>query len=110
MNSKQLVWSWIGFLGLITVAFILSAVAIPRGPFKSRAPLITCRNNLRRIEGAKGIWALHNHKTAEDTPRDDDLFGRGKPYEQKPVCPSKGRYAIGTVSQKATCSIHGDTY
>jgi WD40 repeat protein len=68
----------------------------------------TCISNLRRIEGAKQMWALDNHKQNTDTPTMEDLrpcFGPGPNGEL--VCPDGGVYTLGKIGNKPTCSIPG---
>lgn len=65
-----------------------------------------CINNLRQIDGAKQQWALENRKTAEDTPKTEDLL----PYlsDQKlPTCPGQGTYTLNAVKATPTCSVSG---
>jgi hypothetical protein len=68
-----------------------------------------CINNLRLIDGAKGQWALENHKQNTDVPTVQDLtpyLGRG-PNGQFPVCPEGGIYTIGAINERPRCSIPG---
>ena len=68
-----------------------------------------CISNLRRIDGAKGQWALENRKQNSDTPTMEDIrvyIGRG-PNGEVPVCPDGGVYTLGKVGEKPTCSIPG---
>jgi general secretion pathway protein G len=63
-----------------------------------------CLQLLKEIEGAKDAWALDQHKTTNDTPSDQDLFGKGRYLPEKPKCPNRGRYIIGRVGEHAVCS------
>jgi hypothetical protein len=68
-----------------------------------------CISNLRIIDGAKGQWALENHKQNTDSPTAKELrpyVGRGSAGEF-PVCPKGGTYTIGAVQETPTCSIPG---
>ena len=97
---------------MIVVAIIgmLLAVAIP-GINKSRktAQAVSCKNNLKTIQGVKGQWALEMKKGDADTPTDNDLFGPGKYIDNKPSCPANGTYNIGSVSENATCTTPDHT-
>ncbi len=95
---------------MIVVAIIglLAAVAIPN-LVKARkdAQKIACINNLKTIEGAKGIWALEMKKGDADVPTEVDLFGSDKNIRDKPGCPSGGTYDLKPVSEKPTCTVAG---
>jgi len=69
-----------------------------------QAAFSACLNHLRQLDGAKQQWALENKKTAEATPSTQDLtpFLKDNLF---PVCPSGGKYTIGTVNDLPTCSI-----
>jgi len=93
---------------MIVVAIIglLAAVAIPNlVKARKSATRQACINNLKTIEGAKGIWALENRKNDNDVPSDADLFGPDKTIASKPSCPAGGTYDLRTVAEKPTCSI-----
>ena len=97
---------------MIVVAIIglLAAVAIPNlVKARKSAQRQACINNLKTIEGAKGIWALEMKKTDTDVPSDNDLFGADKAIASKPGCPAGGTYNLGAVSDKPTCSIADHT-
>jgi hypothetical protein len=40
-------------------------------------------------------------------PTDEDLFGPGRYFREKPVCPSNGTYAIFAVDTEPTCTLLG---
>ena len=68
-----------------------------------------CINNLRQIDAAKNEWALEKRKTTGTPVTEDDI----KPYIKLdangnlPQCPAGGKYTIGNVGEKPTCSIPG---
>jgi hypothetical protein len=68
-----------------------------------------CINNLRQIDAAKNEWALEKRKTTGTLITEDDI----KPYLKLdangnlPQCPAGGKYTIGKVGEKPTCSISG---
>ena len=97
---------------MIVVAIIglLAAVAIPNlVKARKTAQRAACVNNLKTIEGAKGIWALEMRKTDADVPGDNDLFGADKNIREKPQCPAGGVYTLNAVSVKPSCSIPDHT-
>jgi prepilin-type N-terminal cleavage/methylation domain-containing protein len=98
---------------MIVVAIIglLAAIAVPN-LVKSRksAQKAACVQNLRNIEGAKGVWALENKKNDADVPTDADLFGPDKAIRDKPSCPAGGTYDLRAVSEKPTCTVPEHSY
>ena len=97
---------------MIVVAIIglLAAVAIPNlVKARKSAQKAACINNLKTIEGAKGVWALEMKKTDADIPQDADLFGPDKNIREKPGCPAGGTYDLKAVSEKPTCTISDHT-
>jgi hypothetical protein len=68
-----------------------------------------CINNLRQIDAAKNEFALEKGKTNGTVVTEDDI----KPYIKLdadgnlPKCPSGGKYTIGKVGEKPTCSTAG---
>ena len=89
---------------------VMAAMLLPAlAKAKARAQNISCVNNLKQIELAKKMWAADNNKKNADTPTEQDLLpylGRG-PNSQFFVCPQGGTYTIGSVGEKARCSIPG---
>ena len=77
-------------------------------PAATRAAALqnACINNLRQIDAAKAQWALEKSKTngAAVTAADITPYLVGK---RMPVCPGGGRYTIGKVGDKPTCSTSG---
>jgi hypothetical protein len=72
----------------------------------------TCIDNLTQIDGAKQEWALEHNKNSDAKPTWDDI----RPYladsfksgtNQIPVCPQGGKYMLGRVGDRPTCSIGG---
>ena len=93
---------------MIVVAIIglLAAVAIPNlVKARKAAQKAACINNLKTIEGAKGIWALEMRKADADVPTAADLYGPDKNIRDEPHCPGNGTYSINAVSERPTCSI-----
>lgn len=106
---------------MIVVAIIglLAAIAIPNFVrARTTSQLNTCISNLRTIDGAKGSWALENHKQTTDTPGDSDIqpfLGRGSSGEL-PVCPADSAqtfdtsYTPNNVGTKPVCIIVPTTH
>ena len=106
---------------MIVVAIIglLAAIAIPnfvRARTTSQAN--ACISNLRIIDGAKGQWALEQHKQNSDTPAGTDIqpyMGRGSAGEL-PTCPNDSSQAFTTsyspnnVGTKPVCLIVPSTH
>jgi hypothetical protein len=63
-----------------------------------------CLNNLRRIEGAKEVWALQNNKDTNSTPTMEELipFLKG---DTNLRCPAGGTYSINRVGLPPSCTI-----
>ena len=98
-----------GVMGSVFLVIILIPNFVDiRGDPEWRAG-IACVSNLRTLEGAKGTWALENNKMSNAVPKDTDLFGDTKYIREKPVCPSRGTYTLGSVAEKPRCSIPSHT-
>jgi hypothetical protein len=88
---------------------LVAAFFIPNYIGGGRSPRAACIANLRSIEGAKGTWALENHKSSNAIPTDADLFGQTNYIREKPICPAGGVYTLGSIAEKPRCSISGHT-
>jgi hypothetical protein len=98
--------------GYVTLALALfwipmmAAVAIPNFVRAREAAQKTmCLNNLRRMDGAKQVWALQNNKDTNSTPTMQELtpFLKGNIATLK--CPAGGTYAINRVGVPPSCTI-----
>jgi competence protein ComGC len=98
----------IELLLILTVLVLIVGVLIP-SMIKSRrtAQQNHCINNLRQIDAAKGSWALETKKTADDVPRESELYGYAHYIKDQPFCPAGGVYTLGPVRRRPTCSIAG---
>jgi competence protein ComGC len=85
---------------------MMAAIAIPNF-VKARevAQKNGCLNNLRRIEGAKEVWALQNNKDTNSTPTMQDLTPFLKGNVTTLRCPAGGTYSINKVGVPPTCTI-----
>ncbi len=68
-----------------------------------------CVNQLRMMDGAKEQWALENHKTAADAPKESDIFGPKKYIPARYICPSGGSYSLNSMSNKPACNFPDHT-
>jgi prepilin-type N-terminal cleavage/methylation domain-containing protein len=106
---------------MIVVAIIglLAAIAIPNFVrARSTSQQNACISNLRIIDGAKGQWALEQHKQNSDVPAGTDIqpyMGRGSAGEL-PMCPNDSSQTFGTsyspmsVGVKPVCQISPATH
>ena len=80
------------------------------GVLAANAQAVGCVANLKAMEGAKAQWAAIFTKPGNAVPPDSDLFGPGKAFPQKPVCPAGGAYTLGPVQARPTCTVAGHAY
>jgi general secretion pathway protein G len=85
---------------------LMAAIAIPNFvKARETAQKYGCINNLRRIEGAKEVWALQNNKGTNSTPTMQDLTPFLKGNVATLRCPAGGTYAINSVGVPPSCTI-----
>jgi competence protein ComGC len=85
---------------------MMAAIAIPNFvKARETAQKYACINNLRRIEGAKEVWALQNNKDTNSTPTMQDLTPFLKGNVATLRCPAGGSYAINKVGVPPSCTI-----
>jgi hypothetical protein len=92
-------------LALVWIPMSL-AIAIPNF-FKGRdiAQKNICINNLRRIDGAKQVWALQYNKDTNSAPTMQDLAPFLKGNAPPLRCPAGGTYSINKIGDPPSCSI-----
>ncbi|HXR06478.1 MAG TPA: prepilin-type N-terminal cleavage/methylation domain-containing protein, partial [Candidatus Acidoferrum sp.] len=113
-NKKQSGFTLVEIMIVVAIIGLLAAIAIPNFVrARTTSQTNACISNLRIIDGAKGSWALEQHKQTSDTPAGTDIqpyMGRGSNGEL-PVCPNDSAqtfdtsYAPGTIGVKPTCII-----
>ena len=94
-------------LGMATLFCAINAprtIPVHRHGFREE-----CVANLKQIDGAKAAWAEEMHKGPSDVPLDADIFGEDKYIRKKSTCPAGGIYILGSVGQRARCSL-GHSY
>jgi len=94
-------------LGLALVWIpMMAAIAIPNFvKARETAQKNMCLNNLRRLDGAKQLWALEKNKDPNSTPTMLDLAPYLKGNVADLRCPAGGAYSLNKMGQVPTCSI-----
>ncbi|MFM1770526.1 MAG: hypothetical protein RJA22_3055 [Verrucomicrobiota bacterium] len=98
---------------MIVVAIIgmIAVIAIPNFMrYRESSRRSVCIANLKQMQDAKTQWAFEKSKGPSDTPVETELVGAENYLKEKPFCPGGGTdyiTTIGTVDQKATCSLGG---
>jgi hypothetical protein len=90
----------------VAPAAIIAAVTLPAAArAREVAQSAHCANQLRRLQAAKGMWAMDYPDRADEAPSLADLA----PYlgDDPPVCPQGGAYSLGDVQTPPSCSLHG---
>ena len=109
-TSRKSGFTLVEIMIVVAIIGLLAAIAIPNF-IKAReaSQKNACIANLKQIDGAKNTWALENKKVSTDTPNTTDLYGATLYIRDQPSCPAAGTYALGTVSEKPTCTVGGHT-
>jgi competence protein ComGC len=106
MALAGLITGYVGIVLALVWIPLMAAIAIPNFvKARETAQKNLCLNNLRRIEGAKEVWALQNNKDTNSTPTMQELTPFLKGNVTRLHCPAGGAYSINKVGVPPTCSI-----
>ena len=98
-NKKQSGFTLVEIMIVVAIIGLLAAIAIPNFVrARTTSQTNACISNLRIIDGAKGSWALEQHKQTTDTPLGTDIqpyMGRGSAGEL-PCCPNDSAQTFDT--------------
>lgn len=93
---------------MIVVALIglISMVAIPTFlKARGKAQVNTCIANLKRIDGAKMLYAIDNNLLTAVSVSMSDIIPDY--IKRTPSCPAGGTYTVGVVGGSPACTISG---
>lgn len=106
MALAGLITGYIGFVIALAWIPLMLAVAIPNFvKARETAQKNMCLKNLRRIEGAKEVWALQNGSDTNSTPTMQELTPYFKGATNRLRCPAGGTYSVNRVGVPPSCSI-----
>ncbi|SRR6266498_65965 len=106
MVLAGLITGYVGLALALVALPMLFAIAIPNFVrARQVAQKSMCLNNLRRIDGAKQVWALQNNKDTNAVPTMQELTPFLKGNAASFHCPAGGTYSINKIGQVPTCTI-----
>lgn len=87
----------------ILIIGILLAIAVPAWvATRAHSQMRTCMSQLSKIEYAKEVWAMDNHKGEDDVAAMDDLHPDY--LKAEPICPAGGEYNLNSLKTTPTCT------
>lgn len=108
---------WVGGFTLVEILIVvaiigmIAVIAIPNFlRYREASRRSVCIANLKQVQDAKTQWAFEKGKGPNETPLEADLVGAENYLKEKPFCPGGGAdylTTIGTVDQKAACTLAG---
>jgi hypothetical protein len=105
LGRKRLVYAVAG----ASVFLLLAGMSIPSFiPARPASQRNACIANLKSLQEAKLTWAKVNGKTSADLPTEADLMNTNSPdnvIRHWPICPGGGKYTIGSVGERPTCTL-----
>jgi competence protein ComGC len=102
-----LITGYIGIGLLVTVIPLLAAIAVPSFVnARNKSMEVSCKNNLRLLEGATQQYALDNSNAVPTSLT--QLVGPNAYIKTTPVCIKGGTYTLpAKLDDKPACSLHG---
>ncbi|MHB1458356.1 MAG: prepilin-type N-terminal cleavage/methylation domain-containing protein [Armatimonadota bacterium] len=112
MKTSRYLYSYSGFTLIeimitILIIGILLAIAVPAWvATRAHSQMRTCMSQLSKIEYAKEVWAMDNHKGKDDIANLNELYPDYMKVE--PVCPAGGDYEVNALKTTPTCTKAAD--
>jgi hypothetical protein len=99
-TGSQIFWTTFLAGACVFLFLVFGAPSLAGRPMS--APINSCINQLRQIDGATVQWAVEHHKDTNAVPTWGDI----QPYLKfTPRCQDGGKYTLGTPSRPPTCSL-----
>lgn len=91
---------------IIIIIAVIAVFVVPKlfGMYQNQQKK-ECIENLKQIEAAKTLYSLDNNLPAGTEVEMNDLVSSY--LKEAPKCPSRGKYTVGPIGEKPTCSVPG---